>query len=228
MRPSKPPSEFVANGTVTSIDRVGKSRGRVAVFVDGAHCFELDSTFAAERAIRKGDRMTLEAAQALWDEDQRRAALERALHFLSYRGRTVAEVRRKLSGLGFGEVPTDAAVSRLRELGYLDDHAFAAQYVRSRLNRKSFGPRRIAMDLRKLGLNSALIDATLNEVGNEEDVSEAAIRAGRKYWRRVVREPDPRKRRWKFVQYLVRRGFAGDVARSAFDVVREEADAELR
>ena len=80
------------------------------------------------------------------------------------------------------------------------------------------------MDLRRAGLDARSVDEALATETNAEEILEAAARAGRKYWRRAAGEPDERKRRWKFVQYLVRRGFSSDVAHSVWQVVKREAE----
>ena len=213
-------------GTVSAVEPIRKQRGRVAIFVDGAFVMELGAELAIERGVKKGTNLPQQRAVDLWSEDQQRSALARALHFLSYRGRTVDEVRTKLSAVGFGSGAADHAIGELVRLGYLDDVAFAERFARSRLTHKSHGPRRIHADLRRLGVPVAIVDDQIKDVATPGEIQEAAERAGSKYWRRVSAEPDPKRQRWRFVQYLVRRGFDFDVASAAFEAVAAEHQSE--
>ncbi len=197
------------------MDQVKRHRDRVAVFIEGLFSFELGYELAIERGVRRGETLTSVRIGELIAEDQRRTAMARAFHFLAYRTRTENEVRKKLSGLKYELAVVDEVIANLHRLGYLDDEAFSEQFARSRIRNKAHGPRRVRMDLIRLGVDAELVDASVASACDSEAVRDAATRAGRKYWSRALREPDVRKRRWKFVQYLVRRGFdsglAGDV-----------------
>jgi regulatory protein len=187
---------------------------------------ELDRDLSLEASVCKGNRITHKEALKLWEEDNRRAAMSRALHFLSYRNRTIEEVRRKLFSVGFDVDTVATTVAKLERIGYLDDEAFAEQFAQYRLSNKAHGPQRIRMDLRRLGVSQRVIEEKVATTAGASRVAEAAMRAGSKYWARAARETDVRKRRWKFVQYLVRRGFSLDVAHRVFDAVSVEAESE--
>ena len=59
--------------------------------------------------------------------------LDAALRYLTPRMRSVGEVEAFLDGLDYGEADVEAAVARLKELGLLDDFAYAREFVRTRL-----------------------------------------------------------------------------------------------
>ena len=212
-------------GVVSAVEQVKRHRDRVAVFVDGLFSFELGHELALERGVRRGETITGERIDELLNEDQRRTAKSRAFHFLSYRSRTENEVRKKLSGLHYEKHIVDEVVETLHRLGYLDDEAFSEQFVRSRIRSKAHGPRRVRIDLLKLGVDAEVVDATVASACEADEIRLAAGKAGRKYWRRAMREPDDRKRRWKFVQYLMRRGFDGSLAGDIYaELLAEEAE----
>jgi regulatory protein len=120
----------------------------------------------------------------------------------------------------------DHVIEKLVQLGYLDDAAFVERFARAKLMHKSHGPRRIHADLRRLGVPATIIDDQLKDVATAGEIRDAAARAGSKYWRRVSGESDPRRQRWRFVQYLVRRGFDFENANAAFEVVAAENRSE--
>ena len=57
----------------------------------------------------------------------------------------------------------DAVVARLKELGYLSDERFAADYTRLRMEGEKFGRRRVQQDLAAKGVASELVGAAVGE-----------------------------------------------------------------
>ena len=76
--------------------------------------------------------------------------MARALKLISVKPRTVAELRGRLLEKEWADAGVVAHVlSRLEELGYLDDEQFAAHYTASRLTVKPLGPSRLRRDLQR-------------------------------------------------------------------------------
>ncbi len=210
-------------GVVTRLVAQKKAPDRVSVFLDGAFAFgvhvdvALAFGLAPGRALSEAEREEILAADAVF------RAKSAAFRYLAYRARTEGEVRRKLSGKGFEEGVIDEVVERLYTLGYLDDEAYARAYVRARFAGRGYGPQRIRAELLRRGVRRDYADAALAELLAEDDVAEQARRHAAKRWPRLASEPDPRKRRKKLTDYLVRRGFSFDVVRRVVDeLAREE------
>lgn len=165
--------------------------------------------------------------------DDPEVVLAAALRFLEARSRSVTEVRTRLTHAGYRPELLDGAISRLSELGMLDDAAFAAQWVESRDRAHPRGETALMMELRQKGIDASIIAATLRAR------REAAVRwedspapegddatpipespdevAARKLLARnaraLDREPVPRLRRQKAYALLARSGFGPDVCR---------------
>ena len=85
------------------------------------------------------------------DDKSYDAALDRALTLLEYRARSAQEMRRALMQREFPEDVADEVVARLRELGYIDDAAYARALVSSTI-RKGSGSRRARYALMQRGV----------------------------------------------------------------------------
>ena len=151
-------------------------------------------------------------------------ALRVALRYVSFKPRTVAEVRRRV-GRDFDQPAVEQALTSLKRYGYLDDAEFARQWRNSRDRRKPRGSSLIRRELRTKGVAEPLIEDAL--VGLDE--ADAAYRAAeRRAQRLLARSPTPyadfHRKMW---DYLQRRGFPFGVTR---DTVRrlwaENAHAE--
>jgi regulatory protein len=165
--------------------------------------------------------------------------LEAGARFLEARHRSVAEVRRKLTRLGYrADLVTDA-VERLAELGYLDDDAFARAWVESRDRAKPRGEHALRRELGLKGVDRSLVDAVLDD--RREDASHlgsgtddapvsadeaAAERLLAKKLPAIRREPDPRRRLQRAYGLLARNGFGPDVCSLVAKRLLAEADGD--
>lgn len=115
-----------------------------------------------------GQKMTPAALAPLIEEDARHRGLKEALYFLAIRPRSKAEVARKLAAKGVSGENVRRILDRLSRDGYIDDHAFARQWVRhrSRLNPK--GRFALRMELRQKGVDDDAIGKALDSVDDQE------------------------------------------------------------
>lgn len=161
-------------------------------------------------------------------ETQYLKAKNAALRLLTHRPRSEAEVRRRLQDRFASEV-IDGALSDLRQLGLLDDAAFAREW---RAQREKFRPRGsglIRQELQRLGVDREVIRDVLADF----DAAANAYQAGSKYAAKLPVEDAVAFRR-KLGGYLHRRGFDGEVVgqtveriwRELFDPLHSSVDAD--
>jgi regulatory protein len=137
--------------------------------------------------------------------DQTQKVYDRAVRFLSYRPRSVAEVRRYLAQDTEDETIVEAVLGKLAQQGYLNDAEFARYWVDSRAQFRPKGPRALRQELRQRGLESAEIDTALAGVNSAEGAYTAArARAARLG---DLASSDPSAFRRKLGDFLGRRGF---------------------
>ena len=211
-------------GTVTRLAGQQKNPQRVSVFIDEAFAFGVHGDLVVEFGLYKGQALSVEQQQRIVEADRERAARGVAFEYLGYRARTEHELRQKLARSGFDEAVAERTVARLREMGYLDDQAYARSYVQARFRNRGFGPGRLRSDLRRRGVSGGLIDAAPDALLEQEDMLEAARRHAQKRWPRLAAETDAFKRRKKLSEYLVRRGFSYDTARRVFEELENQRD----
>lgn len=172
--------------------------------------------------------------------------LEAAARFLEVRSRSVAEVRRRLTSAGYRPDLVDGAITRMTELGMLDDAAFARAWVESRDRSRPRGERAIRAELGQKGVDRAVIDAVLaarraGGVGESDPIEPvdpdvvpvsadraAAERLMVRHARSLARVADPRQRRARAYALLARNGFDPDTCRevAATVVVATEPDRD--
>ncbi len=186
--------------------------------------------------------------ESLAEKRERRAAvddpavvLEAAARFLEARARSIGEVRRRLTSAGYRADLVEGAITRLGELGMLDDESFARAWVESRDRARPRGERALADELRLRGVDRAVIvdaldarrEASAAAESDDDEIAPsadeaAAVRLLERNSRMLARVADPRARRQRAYALLARNGFDPGVcaALAARVVEAPEPDAD--
>lgn len=153
--------------------------------------------------------------------------LEAALRFLEARQRSAEEVRRRLLLQGYRLTMVDGAITRLTELGMLDDASFAKAWVESRDRARPRGERALRQELRAKGVDREVIDKVISERedGSGGDTAAGALpgdpdaaaarRLLERHRRALERVAEPRQRRQRAYALLARNGFDSETASAA-------------
>ncbi len=161
---------------------------------------------------------------------------ETAVAMLSRRPYSVAELRRALQKKFPASTEVPEALTRLRQLGYLDDAKFAEAYASSLARVRNLGRYRVRRELKSKLVDYRVIDRAVDNAYTSVSERELLERAVDKKIR-TLRKPMTRARLASLCQGLIRKGFRADdimrVIRSrpeltpvAENVIIEEEDAE--
>ena len=205
-------------GVITALEVQKRNKERVNVFIDGEYAFGLSLMEAAR--LKKGQVLSAGEIARLKGEDAVVQAVESAAHFLSYRPRSLQEVRRNLKEKELPPEVTEAAVERLMALGYLDDEAFARYWVQNRAEFKPLSHRALRQELRQKGI----ADSIINEVLAGQDEQGLAYEAAQGQLRRL-RQKTPREFKTKMSAFLQRRGFSYSTTQDVVVRIIEEMEA---
>ncbi len=148
--------------------------------------------------------------------------LEYAVRALAAKMRTERELRRLMKTRAAegedGEQAMGAVVARLKELGYLSDARFAADYSRLRKENEKFGRRRVQQDLAAKGVARETVGAAVGAA--YEGVDEVAL--AREYVaRKRMKQPAGEKKQQESAKVMGRLLRAGFSAGTVFRVLRE-------
>jgi regulatory protein len=136
-------------------------------------------------------------------------ALQRALRFLSYRSRSQAEVRRKLTQFGYSGVVTERTLEKLRDLSYVNDEAFARSWAQSRAESRAYGAKRVEQELKSKGVAAPLTRQAVREAfGRESEKENAKKLLERRFREKSLSHPKILRRA---IALLERRGFSSEV-----------------
>lgn len=141
--------------------------------------------------------------------DSADAAFARALRYLGYRARSVAEVKNYLRQRGGTDAVIDATIEKLRGFNFINDETFARNWALSRAQSQGYGPRRIEQELKTKGVVDSVIRAVVKELFDQEDEEKRARKIlKKKFSSENFQEPRVLRRA---VAFLQRRGYSGKV-----------------
>ncbi len=137
------------------------------------------------------------------------ALLEFAVRSLSAKMKSIRDLRRKLRDRAepgdAGEAAVEAVIIKLKDLGYLSDERFAADFTRLRKENEKFGRRRVQQGLMQKGIPQELANTTLTAA--YEDVDEVAL--AREYVaRKRMKKPEGDKEIARTMRRLMAAGFS--------------------
>ena len=188
--------------TITAIKVQKRDKQRVNIYVDGEFTFGVSRIVAAW--LQVGQTLTDEKISQLRSEELDEVAYRRALKIISYRNRSVSEVRQHLRKKQISDEIIDHVVYRLDQNGLLDDNQFANLWVENRNEFRPRSHRMLAIELRKKGIGEDIITQVLeNTTADEELAYNAAQKQVRRY-----RTLDWQDFRRKLGSFLARRGFS--------------------
>ena len=144
--------------------------------------------------------------------DSGRTPMDSALRFLA-RARTVREVERHLDACEYGEVEVYETVERLKELGLLNDLAFAEEFVRTRLATKPVSRAHLREQLLSHETDAEAIEQALLQIDDETQQKSAGSTA-EKYVRQYAHLSQD-ERNEIVIRRLLARGYSYDDARAA-------------
>lgn len=199
---------------ITAITPQKEHPDRYNLFLDGEFVAGLALDVIARHGLRVGDEVSPAQLAALQDDESTARALQDALRFLSFRPRSIVEVRRYLARRAVDDATTERVIVRLADLRLLDDRDFATYWVENRQSFSPRGPRALQAELRQKGVPQQEIADAIEEIGGDEDT--AAEAAARPRVARLRNLDNPTFRR-RMSDFLLRRGFSYGVTRRVVD-----------
>ncbi len=124
------------------------------------------------------------------------------------------DILRKLRRMeGVEEQDAAKVIAKLVEMKYIDDARYALAYARDKADLAGWGRTKIAYALRGKGVEAAVIDAVLQEVGGEKAHAkmDSVIRTK---WK-ALKEEDVRVKMQKVLRFALGRGYGYDEALEA-------------
>ncbi len=196
---------------ISAVEPQKKKKDRYNIYADGEYVASLGAEAIVTYGLRVGAQIQAITLREAVEKDNAAYALDCTAAILAHGMRTRAELARKLKERGIDEAAAEAALNKLASYGYVNDAAYAAEYVRSMMDTGRMGRKAVEYKLREKGLAREALDEAM-EAYTEEDEREIAKRQLAK----LAGGLDPREQRRRLSAVLIRHGFSYDIISSLF------------
>jgi len=215
--------------TVTALASPDGAGGRCIVRLDDGRRFRVDAAEVARCGLAIGEAVAPGLVAQLEARDGYLRARDRALRLLAIRPRSAAELRSRLTRYRIPRETLRAVIADLEGRGYLDDLAFAKDWITARLASRAYGVGRIRWELRQKGVAPALIARAVREAFEvDPDLAAVEERSASALVRRrlpACRRLSPAQRTRRIAAMLERRGFAhATIIRALREIGEVEAE----
>lgn len=207
-------------GEITAIQRVPQASKRYHVYIDGEYAFSVHEDVLLEFRLLKGKKINPAELALIFQEEEKKKLERTALRYLSYRPRTTREMQDYLTKKQFRQDQISSLLEKWKKEGYLDDEAFARQWVTERMNNQKKGRYLLQHELAQKGIDEAIMTRILDDIDPELE-RRACLAAAEKKWASLTGLKED-KQKEKLFRYLYGRGFAYDLAASVFKQLRTE------
>ncbi len=144
-------------------------------------------------------------------------ALQKLKHYCGYQERCHSEVREKLYQLGVWKKDHGEIIATLIEESYLNEERFAIAFAGGRFRMKQWGRNKIKYELKQKQASDYSIRKALKQIDEEEYLSVLKKLADEKY--ASLKREQYLVRKKKTMDYLMQRGFEGELVREAVENV---------
>lgn len=176
----------------------------------------------AEKAERREKRAAArrEAEAAEREKDPIGYAREIVLTQLTAMPRSRSQLADKLREKEVSEGVIDVVLDRMEDVGLVDDEAYAAMLVRSKLASRGLARRALRQELKRKGIDDDLATVALEQVDDDVEREHALVLA-RKKMVTMSRLDEPTQKR-RLAGLLARKGYSGELVWSVIRQVQEE------
>ena len=136
-------------------------------------------------------------------------ATKKLEHYCAYQDRCHEEVIQKLRSMKMDQDEIDQIIVQLIADNFLNEERFACSYARGKHRIKHWGKIRIVNELKFRKISQYNINLALKEITTEEYEATFHNLAERNW--ESIRELNPLKKRKKFCDYLLRKGFESNL-----------------
>lgn len=191
---------------ITKIEKQKKDRSRYNLYIDNDfYCGLYDDTIL-KYGIAAGDEINFEEVEKIRLFDEYIFGKKVSFDYLSYRIRTVAEIRKKLHSKKISGETIEKVIAHLKELGLLNDSEFARQLIAEKIKNKPQGRRMLEKKLYEKGISRETTAEILNSMLDDSTESALAEKLYSKL-KPKLNELEPVDARKKIYETLARKGF---------------------
>ena len=149
---------------ILSIKRSTRYNDRIIVKLDDKSVFRVPEDAFVLNPFHVGETVTLDEIEDYDVKMRLQEAKDAAFKLLSFRMRSIAEMRKRLKEKSFSQIEIDHVIDKLTKLNYLNDVEFGKAFVKEKIKNKKIGPKAIKSELFPHQLSPDFVDELIESI----------------------------------------------------------------
>ncbi len=206
-----------------------KKGKRFNLYLEGQYAFSVSQYSVIEHGLKTSLDLSQKKIDLIISKERSSIFLDLALRYLSVRQRSEKEIRdylqRKIANresIKFSEAKNspviELTIKKLKKYNYVNDHAFAQWFIKSRIKTKHQSVKLIKYELAKKGVSKDQIENLKMPKINDKKNAIVAVEKKVIRWKSLP----PLEFKKKFFQFLAYRGFDYEIIEETFAFYREK------
>lgn len=205
---------------ISKIETQKNNKDRFNIYIDDTFAFGLSIDVFIKYHLKKDQEIDNEFIEEILLAEENNMAINKAIKYLSYRQRSIKEVKDHLNRKGYEPSIIENTIDHLLEKNYLNDYAFAESFIRDKSYLNKYGINKIRYELLNKGVSKEIIAKTLR-FDHDEEYDNAMTLANKKM--NSYKNQDRDRIYRKLGGFLQRKGYRYDtVAKVLKEVLNEE------
>ena len=201
--------ERVKKNKITNIKRSKRFSDRIIIQLNNKSVFRVPEDAFALKPLHVGDEVTAKEINHYDDKMRIQEAKDAAFRLLSFRMRSISEMKRRLKQKSFTNDEINNVINKLIKLDFLNDAMFAKTFINEKIKNKKIGPRALRSELFPHHLSSDLINQLIEKAYKKYDINELiSYHLNRKKINKSIQLN--KKELTRLNNYLLRKGFEWD------------------
>lgn len=207
---------------ITKIEQQLKNAQRYNVYIDGEFVLGVYDDTLLKYQLRKGDEISAEKLSEIREYDEYNYGKSIAYKFLSYKPRSIKEVKNKLTYKKISKESVEKIIEHLKKYQFLNDESYAKMYLEQRINNKSMGKSMVQFKMIDKGIDKEMISKVIEENYPEDKQIESGKKLLEKYLKKKQKIEDKQELKKKCYQYLFSRGFSYGIIAQILNISENE------
>ena len=188
---------------------------RTIIFDDGTF-IGISEEVLLSNPVHPGDELTPNKLKELTNSEQKQKLRNSALNLLSFRMRSLSELKRRLLKKGYDIQDIEPLLEEFDAKNILNDSEFALAFSRDKIRSRGIGPSILRVELSNHHLSQNLVEDTINRMYTEFPIDTLLGNHLKK--KKILRNSQLQEReKNRIVNFLKRKGFSWDDISRVFD-----------
>jgi regulatory protein len=190
---------------IISIEKLSRAQKRYRVVIEGEDYLDIHEDVLISFRLAKGSYIHRDKIEQIMLEEEKKRVERDGLRYLSYRPRAISEMKAYLMKKNYSIELIDELLAEWQKKRYLDDAAFARQWIEERMRLQKKGRYVLKAELMAKDISTDIIEHVLEALDSRSEYDACLSLATKKI--KSIKSADTFNTKVKVYTFLQRKGY---------------------